>query len=196
MCALLLTAAGEARDFEIVPRSVSPNQSVALATRPDTDIHEIVFFDVARKSPTSEDLSPEGVLRFIGLAQRLEGDKPNYEVAWSSDSRRVAFYAGFHQFASVVAYELRGARPIQLTIPDLQPQWAKIEHRIRPFRITKRWRAAPRWSKPNRLHIDLEGSAFQNDGKRERDLIDFTFKVTIHFDGEGRGVVTALESTK
>ena len=80
ICALLLTAVGEARDFQIVPHSVSPDQSVALATRPITDIHEIVFFDIARKTPMSGDLSPESIFDFIGLAQRLEGDKPLPQV--------------------------------------------------------------------------------------------------------------------
>jgi hypothetical protein len=194
--ALVLTAPNQEPEFKIVPNSMSPDKSVALAARPGPKDEEVVFFDVAKKAPLSGDLSTEPGFDAIAMAQESDENRPNYKIIWNSDSRRMAIFVGFHQLTSVTAYELRDTHPTQLAIPDLQSQWEEIGRQIRPFRITKRWTINPVWPKKDCLSFTLGGSSIQNEGQGEGDYLEFSFRVIVQFDDQGHGTVIGLESEK
>ncbi len=87
---LLFVASTAARDFRLCRIHVT--RQIGCSRHEGS--HRLArdrFFDVARKMPIGDELSKESVFDLIGLAQRLEAGKPNYEVASSSDGRRVAF---------------------------------------------------------------------------------------------------------
>ncbi|MGV3532404.1 MAG: hypothetical protein ACO1QR_08545 [Chthoniobacteraceae bacterium] len=192
LAALLLTATGEPQVFQVVPGSVSPDGKIALAARPKQRGSEIVFFDMVRKVPISGNLAKEPILDVVALAQITDHGR-SYEVSWSKDGRRVAISAAFHQFSSVTAYEIREGGVSQLEIPDLQAERLEVQRRVAPFQITKTWRNTPSWHGTNRLRFHLTGEAFQKDGERESDFLDFAFQVTVEYDRESKGKVTGLE---
>lgn len=191
-----------ADDFEIIADSIAPNRQYALAVQhagTESGRDRIVFFDLSQKRPISDDLSKDGVFHHIALAQRKTPSGagiPHYTIAWSPTSQRVALHSGFHQFASVVAFDLSDGRPIPLQIPNLRPERARIQKRIAPFQSTKSWCAAPSWPEPNRLCFTISGSAYKNDGRRESDFLDYTFRATVRFDARGKGSVIALDAAK
>jgi hypothetical protein len=191
-----------ADEFQIIKDSISPNHRYALAVQPsitERGRDRVMFFDISRSRPISDDLSEDSVFELIALAHRNKpsgAGSPTCKIVWTTTSRRVAFYAGFHQFASVTAFDVLDGRPKPLGIPDMRPERAEIQRRIEPFHITKDWQCDPSWPDPNRLCITLSGSAYKSGGRRESDFLDYAFRATIRFDAKGIGYVIALDPTR